>query len=249
MASSSEFLAVPGEVSSNTAEVWVGTTSSRIDPSKTVELVHRPSGRTWPARAWNAWNIPGEPAAAIQYQRITLDGLQPSTFYPLDLRVSGETKANASIRTLPDSLPSVDQPPFIVFLGSCFCRLQDKSGQAGRAFMQMPAGAKPHVKCLVGDQVYLDSPWYRFTLPQSSSSLARGFLDQYLGTWGQTGDVQGFNQLLSAGANYFCPDDHEFWNNAPFPSSFAVNTWIKGDRDNWWNNAQALYAAFQSPRT
>jgi len=105
------------------------------------------------------------------------------------------------------------------------------------------------VKSFVGDQVYLDSPWYAYSLPRTSADLACRFFTHYAETWGQSGDAQGFNLLLRSGANYLCSDDHEFWNNAPFAAPYAVNTWTAGGRQVWSQHARALYEAFQTTGT
>jgi hypothetical protein len=249
MPSSSEYLAIPADVGTTTARVWVGSVVNVPSDPARVWLEHAPSGARWPLGQWKRWTVPDSADRFIRYQRVTLTGLQPDTTYPLTLKVDGRVQANAQVTTLPIALPPMTQSPFTVLLGSCFCRMQDESGRVGRAFVQLPGGAKPRIKFLVGDQVYLDSPWYRFVTPIGTKRLARGFLDQYTTTWGQQGDSQGFNLLLSTGANYFCADDHEFWNNGPFPSSFAVNTWTSARRDTWWTIAKQLYAAFQSEQS
>jgi len=243
-----DYALVPADVGTATANIWVGgIAAAPADPSD-AWLEHPASGARWPVGAWDEWRAP-DGNALLRFRRLSLTGLQPSTTYALQLRVGGQIQSRGEVTTLPAALPSLNEPPFIVLLGSCFCRLQDASGRVGRTFMQLPGGARPSVKFLVGDQVYLDSPWYRFTVLRSIDTLARGFFDHYLQTWMQEGDVQGFNQLLRAGGTYFCADDHEFWNNAPFASSFAVNTWTDGRRTAWWNTAQALYHAFQTTRS
>ena len=246
MSSSSDYIAVPADVGARTARVWVGSAArDSVDPAN-VWLEHAPSGARWPVGQWATWQVPGDAAGSLKYNRIALSGLQPDTRYPLTLRVGGQVRATAEVTTLPVALPPLGAPPFTVLLGSCFCRQQDESGRVGRAFAQLPDGAKPRVKFLVGDQVYLDSPWYRFVRPHSERGLGSGFLAHYLQTWGQHGDAQGFNHLLRTGANYFCADDHEFWNNAPFPCTFAVNTWTEPGRKAWRSMALALYRAFQA---
>jgi len=247
MPSSSEFLAVPADVSARSARIWVGSTVEHpADPAQ-VWIEHPASGARWPVAAWQRWTVPGDAASFIRHDRVTLNGLRPHTRYPLVLKVGGAVHGQLEITTFPERLPAPGEPPFTILVGSCFCRMQDASGRVGRTFAQLPGGAKPHMKLLVGDQVYLDSPWYRFTTPQTATGLGRGFLEHYVRTWSQRSDHQGFNHLLSAGANYFSADDHEFWNNGPYPSSFAVNTWTGGGRDSWWTQAQGLYRAFQSP--
>jgi hypothetical protein len=244
MSAQSDYLAIPADVDASSARVWVG---SRVEPPPDgVWLEHDNSGARWPMGAWQRWEVPDEPGRFIEYQRVLLDGLQPDTEYPLTLRVAGEIRARAEITTLPPALPPVASRPFTIMLGSCFSRQQDDIGRVGQTFATLPRDAKPRLKFLVGDQVYLDSPWYRFLLPHSARDLGTGFLEHYLRTWGQHGDVQGFNLVLRTGANYFCADDHEFWNNAPFPCTYAVNTWTVRGRDVWWEQAIALFRAFQT---
>lgn len=243
-----DYALVPNDVGTQEVVMWVGRIAAAAGDPDDVWLEHAASGARWPVAKWERWQEP-KGGRAVSYARIALTGLTSNTRYALSLRAGDDVKAQADVTTLPATLPGLAEPPFIVLLGSCFCRTQDASGRVGRTFAQLPAGAKPSVKFLVGDQVYLDSPWYRFTLPRSSDDLARGFFDQYVETWTQSGDMQGFNQLLRSGGTYFCSDDHEFWNNAPFPSSFAVNTWTEAGRQAWWTTARDLYRAFQTTRS
>lgn len=246
MSSLSDYLAIPADAGATHARLWLGCVVEPPTDAARIWIEHPSSGARWPVGAWQRWAVPNEPARFVCYQRLSLDGLAPDTRYPVVLRVDGQIRATAELRTLPMSLPALDSTPFTIMLGSCFCRQQDDSGRVGRTFVQLPDGSKPSVKFLVGDQVYLDSPWYRWTAPHTTRALGSAFLDQYLRTWDQRSDAQGFNQLLSTGANYFCADDHEFWNNAPFPCTFAVNTWTAPGRDAWWKQALALYRAFQA---
>ncbi len=243
-----DYAVVPMDVGTHDAVVWVGGIGLEADDRQAVWLEHPASGSRWPVSAWRPWEEPNR-LRGPGHEKVQLTGLTPATRYALRLRVGDRIEAEADVTTLPASLPRLEEPPFIVLLGSCFCRAQDASGRVGRAVSQLPAGAKPTVKFLVGDQIYLDSPWYRFIHPQSNLALARGFFDRYAETWTQSGDTQGFNHLLRSGATYFCSDDHEFWNNAPFASIYAVNTWTDAGRTAWWNTALALYRAFQTDRT
>jgi hypothetical protein len=240
-----DFTLVPADIGTQQAVVWTGAIGGDAADPSDVWIEGRGTGTRVPVTAWTTWQEPGG-ARRVRYSRVALTGLAPGTRYRLDLRVGGRIRAEADVTTLPSRLPSIDEPPFIVLLGSCFCRAQDASGRVGRTAATLPDGARPTVKFLVGDQVYLDSPWYRFLVPRSNGALARGFFDQYVSTWMQTGDLQGFNLLLRSGATYFCSDDHEFWNNAPFPSSFAVNTWTDGGRQAWRDAALGLYQSFQT---
>lgn len=242
-----EALLVPGEVARSSATLWVALTSG-IPTSDPVEVEQCSDGRRWPVEAWQRWQAPGA-APAFTFARVRVDALQPATPYAFRLRASGTRRAIASLTTLPLALPPVTAPPFTVLVGSCFSVLTDGSGNVGRAFTLLPGALTPQIKILVGDQVYLDSPWYRFAIPQPASRLASGFLQHYLRTWTQRGDLQGFGRLLAQGANYFCADDHEFWNNVPFPSSVAMNTWTASGRQTWQALAHSLYRAFQHEST
>src|SRR5918998_299070 len=73
-------------------------------------------------------------------------------------------------------------------------------------------------------------------------------LDKYLATWAQRPDeYSGFHRLLSDGANYFCSDDHEFWNNAPsFGGVGFINTLSARQRGWWFEEARKLFRVFQS---
>ena len=243
-----DYMLVPGSVGTTTAQIWIGSTiEGPADPAQ-VRLEHPPSGISWNLGPWQRWSAPAG-APFVRYQTFSLTGLKASTRYPLTLRVGSDVRARADVTTLPQTLPPVGQPPFILMLVSCFSRLQDASGLAGRTYARLPAGALPTVKLFVGDQVYLDSPWYSYVDPKTSTELADRFFAHYAETWGQSGDAQGFNVILSSGANYFCSDDHEFWNNAPFPATYAVNTWTAGGRQVWWTHARALFEAFQTTGT
>lgn len=243
---SPDFLAIPGAATSLTAQVRVVSTIADTARLADVALLHAPSGRRWPLAAWQTWSAPGDPRTFVHFADVEIRELQPDRAYPLHLVANGQSRPIVQVRTLPASVPPVGQPPLIVMLGSCFCRRKDSAGEVGRTFAQLPAGARPHLKILAGDQVYLDSPWYRFVPHQSPGTLGRTFLENYLSTWGQSGDQQGFQQLLGDGANYFCPDDHEFWNNAPFACTFASNTWTKNGRQQWRGLASDLYSIFQT---
>jgi hypothetical protein len=110
----------------------------------------------------------------------------------------------------------------------------------------VPHDARPDVKLLAGDQVYLDSPASEYATHGYSADVLRArLLQQYLSTWGQD---EGYARLLGDGANFFSSDDHEYWNNAPNFGALSVNTWWPGDRKVWLDAARELYRAFQTPR-
>ncbi|MGH8458143.1 MAG: hypothetical protein ACRESV_02230, partial [Nevskiales bacterium] len=194
---------------------------------------------------WRHWQGGGRKLA---YQRIVLDPLADNTVVPVQLlKNDGRVLASATTTTLPKQLGNPSSP-FIVFLGSCFWVKNDAAGHVGRTYSRLPAAARPHIKILCGDQVYLDAPWQKFFQhTHGPEELARMHFQRYLETWTQ--DPQGFASLLAVGANYFCSDDHEFWNNAPDRATLVLDTWyplFRNSRKDWWRIACELYRAFQT---
>lgn len=173
----------------------------------------------------------------------------------------------ATVTTLPAELPGSSEIPFRIMLGSCFYLPNDvQEGLVGKTFLNLPEKEQPEIKFLCGDQVYLDNPWTETTwnvaLARSpKENMRKFFFEKYLKTWTQVtkGKVKdengaekekavgGFNLLLRNGANYFCPDDHEFWNNAPnFGGAGAALTLFTGQRRWWFREASELFRIFQS---
>ena len=200
-------------------------------------------------------------AEHVHYQRVDLKDLNPRTTYDANLVVdgtfptgSGGYLRSCSFRTLPIELPKAGSgDTFNVLLGSCFYRPKDKGGNVGRTFAALPPYHRPDVKFLSGDQVYLDNPWYETTLRwyrgnQKPGVFRKMLLDKYLATWAQRPDENsGFHRLLADGANYFCSDDHEFWNNAPsFGGVGFINTLSAQQRGWWFEEARKLFRVFQS---
>lgn len=242
------YLLVPELAADSTqCRIWAGLPSLKGRPARPghAALEEAQSGRAWPIDQWDEWLVP-DGRAGLLFSRTVIDGLTPGSKRPINLRVDGQIVATATATTLPERLPVVGEQPLVLVLGSCFCGAEDKSGRAGAAFARLPPALQPDLKILCGDQVYLDSPFFQFLLPHTRQGLAEIFLANYANTWSQSGDRQGYTQVLGGGSNVFTSDDHEFWNNAPFPS-FSVNTFRKPDRDAWWELAHELYASFQTP--
>lgn len=197
----------------------------------------------------------------LDYQRVDLETLKPRTSYSLKLRVDDRLAVGrerhlreARVTTLPSTLPGKGEKPFTVLLGSCFYKPEDEDGLVGRTYHRLPDDRRPDIKFLCGDQVYLDNPWWETTLKYNGGNLRRGLFramlfQKYMDNWTQiVGEDAGFRQLLKDGANYFCSDDHEFWNNAPnFGGVGFINTLSPGQRKWWLGEARRLFRAFQSP--
>lgn len=239
------FLVVPNEVSQNSAIVWVAAINENFDPAVTVlkyGAIEKSLNNGWRDFATR------DGSNRIRYQRVTLDNLEQRKWYPLALRVGGEQKADGSVITLPDRLPNAGDRPFTVLLGSCYFGREDKAGAVGQTFLQLPEDAKPEIKILCGDQVYLDNPPQDFLNPFRGKDWlqARSF-KTYADTWTQSTLAGGFGQMLKHEANFFSSDDHEFWNNAPdIGLNVPFFTVTRQGREDWLAIARELYQIFQT---
>ena len=117
------FLIVPNEAFGDTATIWVGAIDENFDPAVTV-LEY--GSNQIPLNA-NWIDYPPGGQGRIRYQRVPLSNLQPRTLYDLVLRIGGVARADGIVTTIPYRLTSVGEPPFIVFLGSCFYVREDPS--------------------------------------------------------------------------------------------------------------------------
>jgi len=236
-------LLVPGPPETTAATVWAAAVDERDDPGS-LEVVAADGARVGLA-SWDHRLEGGR--RRVDIRRVRLTGLAPRTRQRVELRRGGSTLASATIGTLPDRLPGLEDRPFTVLLGSCFAQRRDGAGNVGRTYALLPAGARPDVKILCGDQVYLDAPSFWTVFPAvTSGELRRRLLETYLEAWGQD---PGFRTFLADGPNAFTSDDHDFWNNAPNASITAPATLIAPLRRTWLTEARTLYRAFQRPET
>ena len=152
------------------------------------------------------------------------------------------------LTTLPSRLPQPGERPLTFLLGSCFYNRNDPGGRVDLAYRRLPAPLRPDFKILCGDQIYLDSPWFHFLRSTHSETQMRNrFFDRYWQTWAGTGAGPGLRRMLADGANFFCADDHELWNNAPTRATVVRDTWREAGRQRWKRTALSLYRVFQTP--
>ncbi len=238
------YLLVPHGVSATGAKIWVAGVNESLDP---VELVISPGVNYQVVNSVRKQWASRNGSYRLDYRRDTLAGLEPGKSYTIEARVKGEFKSDGKFRTLPAELPTLDQKPFTVLLGSCFCEAQDESGKLGNTFFHLPSGERPDVKIWAGDQVYLDSPWHYWSWHKhDAAELEVKHFENYQRAWFQTGTAAGFREALRDGANYFSSDDHEFWNNAPNWAALVRDSWREGGRKTWYGIARDLYGAFQA---
>jgi len=193
-----------------------------------------------------AWNIAGRKPLFTGF--FEFDGLAPDTPHEVELAVKGESIVR-TLRTRLDAVPAGPQDRFNLLLLSCFHFAEDKTGNAGRVLSQLPV--RPHLTVLAGDQVYLDLPTLR-DFKDESAWLEAKFQDDYINSWfGPRGALSrreapmGYPQVLALAPIAPMPDDHEYWNNAPFVSPFVQNSWTEGGRNRWKAASELAYASFQ----
>ncbi len=237
------FLMVPNEVEANRATVWVGSINEARGPAA---LEYGGTRANVDQQAWEPLD-PQDQQDTFLFQRVPLNNLESFKPYSLILRnTNGEQLAQANLTTLPATLPSLsDSKPFTVMLGSCFYWKEDK-GALSATFNRLPTNARPDVKFLCGDQVYLDAPYYNFiTTKHNRAQLKYLFLNTYLQTWAPIGGSITMYDVLRSGANFFSPDDHEFWNNAPSSALAVADSRDDGRRGEWETLAHRFYQVFQ----
>jgi hypothetical protein len=115
------------------------------------------------------------------------------------------------LNPLSDSADRANRP-FTVLFGSCF-HYPDDNGRTSAAYSKIYGNQneRPHVKIFLGDQVYLDQPPTDFVIRQDMNWLSTHMANEYIATWNALRD------MLSRGGNIFASDDHEYWNDFPFP--------------------------------
>lgn len=234
-------LLIPGPATTRTATLWAAALDEADDPAR-LEVVAAGGQRQSLAR-WDHELQGGK--RRVQIRRVELTGLAPRSRQPVELRRAGQTVARARMGTLPERVPSLEERPFTILLGSCFAQKKDGAGNVGRTYALLPSDVRPDLKVLCGDQVYLDAPSFWTIFPAVTvGELRRRLLESYLAAWTQE---PGFHTLLADGPNTFTADDHDFWNNAPKGSVTAPATLIPELRKRWLEEATLLYRAFQRP--
>jgi hypothetical protein len=210
------FVIVPRRVQRTGIEIFVGAFSSLTAPPPLV-LVLDDGGRRISVGPWRA--IDGGRSEPIFWWSGRMDGLESNRRYELTLVKGAYRIAGATFETLPENLPLGDTGsgstrPFTLWLSSCYSVRQSPSG-LGTILTRVldDARLRPHVKCLVGDQVYLDELSLFIYTALTATRLRSRFNQQYARTWTHP----DFSRLLSTNASFFLPDDHELWNNYPDP--------------------------------
>lgn len=157
----------------------------------------------------------------------------------------GADSTSVLSRPLPLELPA-NGGEFRILLASCYYRPNDQEGLLTRCIDALP---RPDLTVLAGDQVYLDLPVHE-NLPTDDALLRRTLGLKYRRNFASESLGEGRRALagLLDKAPVVClPDDHEYWNNYPYPQAQLPDTWTNGHqgRERWARAAADLYAAYQ----
>jgi hypothetical protein len=171
----------------------------------------------------DSWRLLGRDVEGFFTQVQPLHGLRPGSTYQVSLLAGARSPGRprtplteAQFETLPASLPTTDsnadggERPFTVLLGSCYWVHEDDGSVADRyTRLYRDPVERPHLKLLVGDQVYIDQPFWEFWRRKSTRDLKQFITRRYADSWRHLGG------LLTSGANICTTDDHEYWNDYP----------------------------------
>lgn len=219
----SEFHCYATRVTTDSLRLWVGTLKRdmQMPVQARVRLCNGSGRRTGLKQILPSdWEWPFPAASKDRfYKSFTFDGLRPGRKYRAYFerwradRKYWEILRSASIRTLPERLPLYKSraKPLTIALGSCYWPGEDgtRVGTAYRGLYDNPRNPhdSPDLTFLTGDQVYLDVGFdLRSRVPKE---IRRRIAEDYARHWEGLGDV------LTRGANYMLPDDHEWYNGYP----------------------------------
>ena len=219
----SEFHCYATRATTDSLRLWVGTLERdmQMPVSARVRLCNGSGHQVGEKVIQPAdWDRPFPAASKDRFfKTFTFDELRPGRKYNAYFerwradRNYWEILRTASINTLPERLPlhKSGAKPLTVALGSCYWPDQD-GGRVGTAYRGLYENPRhphdsPDLTFLTGDQVYLDIGFdVRSWVPME---VRRRIAQDYARHW------QGLGDVLTRGANYMLPDDHEWYNGYP----------------------------------
>lgn len=210
--------------------IWLGTWS-RVPPGSseirivdsTGSLVHIPV-RVPPSTDSTFWETFGHAENDVGpgrfFSRTMFDMPVSLDLVTCEWRLLADDSliASCQYRPIPTTLTQVSgsgpdpQQPITIILSSCYWyegaaleTLQDAMG-----FLDS-RDLRPDIQAMVGDQLYVDQPLTDFIAEKSAEELEQFISLRYLDTWRQ------LRPLLERGQHLHITDDHEYWNDYPFP--------------------------------
>lgn len=235
------------KVTDNSATIWVGTLFPDLKmPSKAKVVLTHPDGtKTNKYINKRDWKRPFRNVNQRFYTLVDFVGLKPVKKYQVsfDRKIESldnvvkerwQTVRTGQFSTLPSRIPSSEEKPFTIALGSCFYNHRD-GGRAAAAYKALYLRGydkhRPDIAILAGDQVYLDIGFDSLSL--ISAEIRQRIANDYAKHW------QALGSILSRGGTWMLPDDHEYWNDYPFydsliPTLLALKLpWVR----NAWSRA------------
>lgn len=237
-------------VSTNMAEVWVGTLypDLRMPDLARIELTASDGTRQIHDIKREDWRRPFRYMRQRFFYVHEFDALRANVNYEVRFfryvdSVAGvlpgywQDLRSGYFTTLPERIPAAGEKPFVIGLGSCFFPNRD-GGHAASSYKALyergPDAVKPDITFLTGDQVYLDIGFDSLSL--IPSEIRQRVASDYAENW------RALGSFLNRGGTWMLPDDHEYWNDYPFydsplPTLLALKldpvrrAWTKAARD------------------
>jgi hypothetical protein len=177
------------------------------------------------------------------------EGFQAGETVRVRAHLAGNLAAELETRVLPEALPSTAAGAgnswFRILMVSCYHSATADGVGIQSAWRSIKAEGPPDMAIFMGDQVYLDLPWYT-PYPDNQAWLERKFESLYKDNWfGERDD--SYANLLRSAPHVCLPDDHEYWNNFPEAAPHIQNSYTADGRGRWTRAAGKLYQAFQNP--
>ncbi len=228
----SRYVLVVHEVTTTTAKIWVGALLPSLakphnwrlivkkvnseddrdnETGETVKVIEHLKAQG------DVWERPFDRLNKRFYKIEIVNELEPGRDYIVEFVVRVEKKwkvlEKCFLTTLPKALPSRQDNPFTVGIGSCFYTKHD-GGRTGQAFeaLYRDQTKKPNIKFLTGDQVYIDIGLGPY--PLNEEDCYDRVADDYAESW------ELLRSMLRRGGTWMLADDHEYWNNYPFLKGF-----------------------------
>jgi hypothetical protein len=246
----SQWSLVIHKVSENTVELWAGTLFGTLRKPKKVCLIVTLKGQKVAREdvVLEDWERPFSRLSQRFYVHRKIANLQAGLDYQVELYQQIDAPEHVhcgdwqllrkgSFRTLPTTLPNIPTEAFTVAISSCFYEHRD-SGRTANVFKNLydrgEQSVKPDIKFMLGDQVYLDIGLD--SLSPLTNEVRQRVAEDYAKHW------QALGSVLTRGATWMLPDDHEYWNDYPFydsliPTLFMLkiakvrNAWRAASRD------------------
>lgn len=227
-------------------QLWVGVFGTDAPPPPTFLIDQQPAQPVAPPvwhRIRDKHDSPkGRPLNHQGVFRFDRPDDAGGTFHRVDITV-GQATYRLRTNTLPAEVPAELDGSFNVLICSCYFQPEDRQGLLGKIVSEIKL--QPHLTLMAGDQVYVDLPLFE-DLPEQEPELSQRIGDKYMRNWASTAlQCAGLGEVLGRAPVVCLPDDHEFWNNYPFPQAQLPATWAPEGRDMLQTACLALYQDYQ----